>query len=48
MAPEDEASVQKMKQYSSDFDAGQIGMVLIHAKVTGDTNDQDHWKRRPC
>ncbi|MBT3421017.1 MAG: MMPL family transporter, partial [Euryarchaeota archaeon] len=41
MAPEYEPSVQKMKQYSSDFDAGQIGMVLIHAKVTGDTNDQD-------
>ena len=41
MAPENEAPVQKMKQYSSDFDAGQIGMVLIHAKVSGDTNDQD-------
>ena len=41
MAPEYEPSVQKMKQYSSDFDAGQIGMVLIHAKVSGDTNDQD-------
>ena len=30
-----------MKQYSDDFNAGQIGMVLIHANVTGDTNDAD-------
>ena len=41
MAPEGEDPVIKMKQYSSDFNAGQIGMVLIHANVTGDTNDQD-------
>ena len=41
MAPEGEASVIKMKQYSDDFNAGQIGMVLIHANVTGDTNDAD-------
>ena len=40
MAPEGEDPVIKMKQYSSDFDAGQIGMILIHANVTGD-NDQD-------
>ncbi len=41
MAPEGEAPVIKMKQYSDDFNAGQIGMVLIHANVTGDTNDAD-------
>ena len=41
MAPEGEDSVIKMKQYSEDFNAGQIGMVLIHANVTGDTNDAD-------
>ena len=41
MAPEGEDPVIKMKQYSSDFNAGQIGMILIHANVTGDTNDQD-------
>ena len=41
MAPEKEAPVVKMKQYSEDFNAGQIGMILIHANVTGDTNDQN-------
>ena len=41
MAPEGEAPVIKMKQYSDDFNAGQIGMILIHANVTGDTNDAD-------
>ena len=41
MAPEGEDPVIKMKQYSSDFNAGKIGMILIHANVTGDTNDQD-------
>jgi predicted RND superfamily exporter protein len=41
MAPEGEDPVIKMKQYSDDFNAGQIGMVLIHANVTGDTNDAD-------
>ena len=41
MAPEGEDPVIKMKQYSSDFDAGQIGMILIHANVTGDTNDDN-------
>ena len=41
MAPEGEDPVIKMKQYSSDFNAGQIGMVLINANVTGNTNDQD-------
>jgi len=41
MAPEGEDPVIKMKQYSSDFNAGQIGMILIHANVTGDTNDRD-------
>ena len=41
MAPEGEAPVIKMKQYSDVFNAGQIGMVLVHANVTGDTNDAD-------
>ena len=34
MAPEKEAPVVT-KQYSEDFNAGQIGMILIHANVTG-------------
>jgi len=41
MAPEDEESVQKMIQYSEEFEAGQIGMILIHANVSGDLNDGD-------
>ena len=41
MAPEDEPAVKKMVQYSEDFNAGQIGMILVHANVSGDTNDQD-------
>jgi predicted RND superfamily exporter protein len=41
MAPEDEESVQKMIQYSEEFEAGQIGMILIHANVSGDINDGD-------
>ena len=48
MAPEGEDPVIKMKQYSSDFNAGQIGMVLIHANVTGDTNDQDTGNDNPA
>lgn len=41
MAPEGEPAVIKMKQYSEEFNAGQVGMVLVHANVTGDINDQD-------
>lgn len=41
MAPEGELSVQKMKQYSKEFEAGQIGMILIHANISGDINDGD-------
>jgi predicted RND superfamily exporter protein len=41
MAPEDELPVQKMIQYSEEFEAGQIGMILIHANVSGDLNDGD-------
>jgi predicted RND superfamily exporter protein len=41
MAPEKELSVTKMKQYSEEFEAGQIGMILIHANISGDINDGD-------
>jgi predicted RND superfamily exporter protein len=41
MAPEGELSVKKMKQYSEEFEAGQIGMILINANVSGDINDGD-------
>ncbi|MDB2672257.1 MMPL family transporter, partial [Candidatus Poseidoniales archaeon] len=41
MAPEGEEPVIKMKQYSKEFNAGQIGMVLVHANVTGDQTDND-------
>ena len=41
MAPEGEQPVIKMKQYSREFNAGQIGMVLVHANVSGDISDTD-------
>jgi len=41
MAPEGEQSVVKMKQYSSEFEAGQVGMVLVHGNVSGDKDDDD-------
>ena len=36
MAPEKEDSVITMKQYSKDFNAGQVGMVLIEGDISGD------------
>ncbi len=39
MAPEDEPAVKKMKQYSSEFEAGQIGMLLINGYIKGDSDD---------
>ena len=41
MAPEGESSVVKMKQYSKEFEAGQVGMILVNANVSGDFNDED-------
>ena len=41
MAPETESPVVKMKQYSSEFEAGQVGMILVNADVSGDFNDAD-------
>ena len=41
MAPEGESAVVKMKQYSREFEAGQVGMVLVNAQVTGDLSDSD-------
>ena len=41
MAPETESPVVKMKQYSTEFEAGQVGMILVNANVTGDFNDAD-------
>ena len=35
MAPEDEPSVVTMKQYSQDFNAGQVGMILIEGDISG-------------
>ena len=36
MAPEDEPSVITMKEYSRDFNAGQVGMILIEGDISGD------------
>ena len=41
MAPETESPVVKMKQYSTEFEAGQVGMILVNANVSGDFNDAD-------
>jgi len=30
-----------MKQYSQEFEAGQVGMILVNANVSGDFNDED-------
>ena len=38
MAPEDEASVVTMKQYSEDFNAGQVGMILVEGDISGDAD----------
>ena len=35
MAPEDESSVITMKEYSRDFNAGQVGMILIEGDISG-------------
>ncbi|DAC32826.1 MAG TPA: hypothetical protein D7I05_07365, partial [Candidatus Poseidoniales archaeon] len=45
---EDEQSVIKMKQYSEEFNAGQVGMVLVHANVTGNINDDDSGNDDPA
>ena len=39
MAPEDEPAVITMKQYSKDFNAGQVGMVLIQGDISGDSDE---------
>ena len=41
MAPETESPVIKMKQYSNEFEAGQVGMILVNANVSGDFNDDE-------
>ncbi len=41
MAPEGESPVVKMKQYSKEFEAGQVGMILVNGNVSGDFNDDD-------
>ena len=37
MAPEDEPSVITMKEYSKDFNAGQVGMILIEGDISGNS-----------
>ena len=48
MAPEGESPVIKMKQYSSEFEAGQVGMVLVNANVSGDLNDNNRKNDDPA
>ena len=39
MAPEGQPPILKMKQYSEEFNAGQIGMLLVDGAVAGDRDD---------
>jgi predicted RND superfamily exporter protein len=39
MAPEDQPPIMKMKQYSSEFNAGQIGMLMVDGYIAGDRDD---------
>ena len=39
MAPQNQPPIMKMKQYSEEFNAGQIGMLLIDGAVAGDRDD---------
>ena len=39
MAPQGEASVDKMNRYSTEFDAGQIGMIRIDGATKGSLQD---------
>ena len=48
MAPEGEQPVIKMKQYSREFNAGQIGMVLVHANISGDVTDDSPYNDDPA
>ena len=39
MAPEGQPPILKMKQYSEEFNAGQIGMLLVDGAISGDRDD---------
>ncbi|MBS72552.1 MAG: hypothetical protein CMO20_06365 [Thermoplasmata archaeon] len=39
MAPEGQPPILKMKQYSDEFNAGQIGMLLVDGAISGDRDD---------
>ena len=39
MAPEGQPPILKMKQYSEEFNAGQIGMLLVDGAIAGDRDD---------
>ena len=43
MAPQDEPAVEKMITYSEEFEAGQVGMLLVEADIEADPefSDQD-------
>ena len=39
MAPQGQPPILKMKQYSEEFNAGQIGMLLVEGAIAGDRDD---------
>ncbi|HIF46266.1 MAG TPA: hypothetical protein EYQ73_05670 [Candidatus Poseidoniales archaeon] len=48
MAPEDDSSVIAMKRYSNDFNAGQVGMILVHGNISGDAAQDDPSESEPA
>lgn len=48
MAPEDDSSVIAMKRYSKDFNAGQVGMILVHGNISGDAAQDDPSESEPA
>jgi predicted RND superfamily exporter protein len=41
MAPAEEPAVTTMKNYSEDFNAGQIGMLMVDGAIKGDRSDDE-------
>jgi predicted RND superfamily exporter protein len=44
----DYEAVRKMKDYSREFSSGQIGMILVEANISGDTQDNDQTNDDPA
>ncbi len=47
MAPVEEVPVIKMKEYSTKFNAGQVGMLMVDGAIKGDRTDDEIRNDRP-